>query len=76
MSPPASPPTIRFDPVATTGPAPSPCISVCQMDTSTDLCIGCQRTIPEIMAWGSATEGTRRAIWRAINARRNATPHG
>ncbi|RYF04807.1 MAG: DUF1289 domain-containing protein, partial [Oxalobacteraceae bacterium] len=33
---------IDFDPAAP-GPAPSPCISLCEMDAKTGLCMGCQR---------------------------------
>ena len=62
---------IDFD-TAAPGPAPSPCISLCEMDAKTGLCAGCQRTIDEIAAWGSATEEERRAIWREISRRRHA----
>jgi uncharacterized protein len=30
---------------------PSPCISVCQMDARTGLCLGCRRTLQEIADW-------------------------
>jgi predicted Fe-S protein YdhL (DUF1289 family) len=30
---------------------PSPCISVCQIDNATGLCLGCRRTIDEIRDW-------------------------
>ncbi|MDH5338586.1 MAG: DUF1289 domain-containing protein, partial [Rubrivivax sp.] len=36
-----------------TGPVPSPCINVCQMDEATGWCRGCLRTIDEIALWGS-----------------------
>ncbi|MSP86417.1 MAG: DUF1289 domain-containing protein [Methylotenera sp.] len=29
----------------------SPCISVCTMDDSTGLCLGCYRTVDEIKVW-------------------------
>jgi len=60
-----------FDPSAP-GPVPSPCISLCQMDAKTGLCMGCQRTIDEIVAWGAATDDERRAVWREIGRRRHA----
>ena len=60
-----------FDPAAP-GPVPSPCISLCEMDSKTGLCKGCQRTIDEIVAWGAATDGERRAVWREIGRRRHA----
>ena len=60
-----------FDPAAP-GPVPSPCISLCEMDAKTGLCLGCQRTIDEIVGWGSASDDERRAVWRAIEQRRHA----
>ena len=60
-----------FDPAAS-GPAPSPCISLCEMDAKTGLCAGCQRTIEEIVAWGGASEEQRRAVWSEIGRRRHA----
>lgn len=62
---------IDFDPAAP-GPAPSPCISLCEMDAKTGLCMGCQRTMDEIVAWGSASDDERRAVWREIELRRHA----
>lgn len=51
-------------------PPASPCIDVCRMEPSTGLCVGCLRTIDEIMAWASAPEEHKRDIWRAIERRR------
>jgi predicted Fe-S protein YdhL (DUF1289 family) len=42
------------------------------MDAGTGLCVGCQRTIEEIVAWGSASDAERRAVWREIARRRDA----
>ena len=53
---------------------PSPCISVCQMDSQTDLCIGCLRTIPEIGAWANSTDTDKRAVWRLIGQRLESFP--
>ena len=61
----------EFDPAAP-GPVPSPCINICQMDAKTGLCVGCQRTMDEIVAWGSASDDQRRAVWREIGRRRHA----
>lgn len=58
-----------FDPEAHAGPLPSPCINVCQMDASSGLCEGCWRTIAEIVAWGTASEAEKRAIWLEIKRR-------
>jgi predicted Fe-S protein YdhL (DUF1289 family) len=62
----------NFDLDAHTGPLPSPCISICQMDETTGWCEGCQRTIDEIMDWSVAPEAKKRQIWLAINERRTA----
>lgn len=61
---------IEFDPFADAGPAPSPCISVCRMNDKTGLCEGCQRTIDEIVRWGSADESYKRRVWAEIHSRR------
>lgn len=53
---------------------PSPCISVCQMDSQTSLCIGCLRTIPEIGAWSNSTDDDKRAVWRLIGQRLESFP--
>jgi len=60
------------DPAAT--PVPSPCVSVCRMDARTGLCEGCYRTIDEIARWSALSDAERRAVWRAIAARRAAGP--
>lgn len=51
-------------------PPPSPCIDLCRMEPHTGLCAGCQRTLDEIMAWGTASDLHKRDIWRAIERRR------
>ena len=50
-------------------PVPSPCINVCQMEPATGLCRGCLRTIDEIVAWGSAGDDAKRAVWAEIRRR-------
>lgn len=62
----------NFDLAAYNGPLPSPCISLCQMEEKTGLCLGCQRTISEIIDWSVAPEAIKRQIWLAINERRAA----
>ena len=57
-------------------PVPSPCISLCEMDPATGLCRGCLRTIDEIVAWGSASEDTKRAVWREIRRRESELDFG
>jgi predicted Fe-S protein YdhL (DUF1289 family) len=62
----------HFDPADHSGPLPSPCISICQIDEVTGWCKGCQRTIEEIIDWSVAPEAKKRQIWLAINERRAA----
>lgn len=50
-------------------PVPSPCINLCQMAPDTGLCIGCMRTIDEIVNWGSASDDDKRAVWAEIRRR-------
>ncbi|MFZ5540015.1 MAG: DUF1289 domain-containing protein [Pseudomonadota bacterium] len=63
-------PLATSDPATT--PVPSPCVSVCRMDARTGLCEGCYRTIDEIARWSALPDAERRAVWRAIAARRAA----
>jgi predicted Fe-S protein YdhL (DUF1289 family) len=55
-------------------PVPSPCISLCKMSPDTGLCEGCLRTIDEIVAWSSADDDVKRAVWAAIRRREQAIP--
>ena len=50
-------------------PVPSPCISLCEMVPATGLCRGCMRTIDEIIAWSSASDEFKRAVWAEIRRR-------
>ncbi|MGO1119843.1 DUF1289 domain-containing protein [Rhodovibrionaceae bacterium A322] len=49
---------------------PSPCISVCQMDTNRDYCIGCYRTIPEIRDWMIMSKEQKESVLTAAQDRR------
>lgn len=42
-------------------PVASPCVRNCCLDDE-DVCLGCHRTVTEIMAWGSAGNAERRVI--------------
>ena len=55
-------------PTASATPVPSPCISLCEMAPN-GLCKGCLRTIDEIVAWGTASDDVKRAVWEHIRAR-------
>lgn len=62
-------PSLRPVDTAVTSVA-SPCISVCQMDPHTRLCVGCARTIEEIAGWSSYTRVEKLAVWQRIIERR------
>lgn len=55
-------------------PVPSPCVSLCKMDMERRYCMGCLRTIEEIVAWGKADDDYKRAVWAEL-PRRRATLH-
>jgi predicted Fe-S protein YdhL (DUF1289 family) len=41
------------------------------MDGQSKLCVGCWRTIDEIVAWSSASDEAKQKVWAAITARKN-----
>jgi predicted Fe-S protein YdhL (DUF1289 family) len=49
---------------------PSPCISVCRIDPATGWCEGCLRTIDEISQWSRYDDEEKRAVWNALDRRR------
>ena len=51
---------------------PSPCMSVCRMDSATELCEGCLRTLDEIAAWGRMADEEKREVWAQISQRLGA----
>lgn len=50
-------------------PTPSPCISVCKINSQTGLCEGCWRTLEEVAIWGTASEALKKEIWGKIHQR-------
>ena len=52
-----------------TADVPSPCVSICRMDTATGLCEGCFRTLDEIASWSALDEEDKRAVWKRIGER-------
>jgi uncharacterized protein len=52
----------------------SPCTSVCRIDPGTGWCIGCLRTIDEIIAWGTMPAADRRRVWGELERRADAAP--
>lgn len=53
---------------------PSPCLSVCRMQADNSLCLGCFRTMDEIIAWGRMGEPGKRAVWLRIADRAGLEP--
>ena len=49
---------------------PSPCISVCQLDDASGLCIGCLRNVDEIRDWPIMTAEEKQGILAKIETRR------
>ena len=47
----------------------SPCIDVCKM--AGELCIGCYRTLDEIVRWSKASDDHKREILDAVARRRS-----
>jgi prolyl-tRNA editing enzyme YbaK/EbsC (Cys-tRNA(Pro) deacylase)/predicted Fe-S protein YdhL (DUF1289 family) len=60
---------MRARTVGAVGEIPSPCISVCRMSSSTDMCMGCFRTRDEIAGWSRAGDEGKRAVWALIEQR-------
>ncbi|HUO12467.1 MAG TPA: DUF1289 domain-containing protein [Caulobacteraceae bacterium] len=55
-------------------PKPSiatPCIKVCIVDGESGLCLGCQRTLHEVAAWGSMTDDARALVMAELPSRRS-----
>lgn len=48
----------------------SPCINVCKMDATSQLCIGCFRTLEEITVWARTDDAHRTRILAAVAERR------
>ena len=49
---------------------PSPCISVCQMDSLDRICVGCYRTRAEIAKWGSMDQDDQILLLDVLHDRR------
>jgi hypothetical protein len=56
-------------------PAASPCVDICRLDAR-GLCVGCRRTIDEIVEWPRASEARRREILRELERRTMAASAG
>ncbi len=51
---------------------PSPCVSVCVLDASGVVCLGCFRTLDEIAAWSLLDADAKRGVLAALPERRSA----
>ncbi len=40
----------------------TPCVKVCQMDPSRNVCLGCRRTLDEIARWGTMSDEEREQV--------------
>ena len=52
---------------------PSPCYSVCRMDTGSGLCEGCFRTIDEIREWSRSDDAAKKEMWSRMDQRLHET---
>ncbi|WP_047047047.1 DUF1289 domain-containing protein [Vibrio mexicanus] len=50
---------------------PHPCIRHCCLDEE-DVCMGCFRTLEEILHWNEATDGEKRSILKETKIRKQA----
>ena len=62
---------LAFDPLVHSGDLPSPCIGVCRIDAQSALCLGCWRTMDDIVQWGAISQADKRALWLQILQRAN-----
>lgn len=68
--------------VAKRGGARSPCINICGLDATGQLCLSCFRSIDEISTWCMLSDEQRREVLRDLPRRRrssrseNAKPAG
>ena len=49
--------------MATADEVPSPCVSVCRMSSTSQLCEGCWRSLDEIAGWSNRTLEDKRRVW-------------
>lgn len=56
---------------ARAGPAPiqSPCTGICQIDAASGWCVGCGRTLDEIVRWGGTDDSDREGVMAQLPER-------
>lgn len=47
--------------MSTTAGVESPCVSLCTLDEK-DICVGCHRSVDEIIRWRQMDDGERREV--------------
>ena len=50
----------------------SPCIPMCTLDATGELCLGCFRTLDEIVVWTALSEAERACVLARLLERRSA----
>jgi predicted Fe-S protein YdhL (DUF1289 family) len=55
----------------TTQTVESPCNRRCTLDPQTEICLGCYRTLNEILGWSKYSNKQRRAVLEKLPARRD-----
>ena len=51
-------------------PIVTPCVNICRMEPASGLCVGCLRTLDEIVAWAGLDDAGRQAVMRQLPERR------
>ncbi len=53
---------------------PSPCVRICVVDETRDICRGCYRTLDEISKWASYTHAEKLALLSELAQRKARAP--
>jgi len=59
-------------PIEKQEPVVSPCVSVCQLNPHSGLCLGCLRSLDEISTWNRISQDEQRRVLAAVAQRREA----
>ncbi|MDP5277576.1 DUF1289 domain-containing protein [Sphingomonas sp. DG1-23] len=54
----------------------SPCTGVCRIDSGTGWCVGCARTLDEIVRWSGTDHADRAAVMAQLPARMASSRSG
>ena len=57
-------------------PIPSPCVGVCQINSSTKFCLGCWRTLKEVAHWSRYSNGEKENLMQELIERRDRLSSG